>query len=141
MNRRVNRRVFGISLGIFLAAAQALAMVAGLACSRRSGASGAASAPTGGAPPHAPVPGDVNCYQLAGARACPPDSHDPSGKNLPSPGSTCSLGACAVCGSATAPAFRDFNGVSRPGWCICVETSDGSGSIYSCFGTEEWPKR
>lgn len=123
--------------GMFLAAA----MATGLACSWRTRATGAASAPADGGPTQGPVPGDVNCYKLAGARPCPPDTRDPSGKNLPSPGAACSLGVCAVCGSATDPAFRDFNGVARPGWCICVEKSDGSGSIYSCFGTDEWPKR
>jgi hypothetical protein len=133
----MNRRL----CGMFLAAVLAPAVVSGLACSRRTRATGAASGPAGGGPAHGPVPGDVDCYKVAGARPCPPDIHDPSGKNLPSPGAVCSLGACALCGSATAPAFRDFNGVARPGWCICVETSGGSGWIYSCFGTDEWQKR
>lgn len=89
-----------------------------------------------------PAPGDVDCYKTAGATACPADPSDPSGMKLPMSGGICSLATCAVCGSATAPAFRDTAGVAKPGWCICVVKSDDSGThIYSCLGLDEWQSR
>ena len=91
----------------------------------------------------APLPGDVDCYKTAGAGACPPGRGDSTGQaTLPVPGGPCTLAACAVCGSETAPAFRDATGNEQPGWCICVERSDGSGKrVYSCFSRSEWRNR
>lgn len=114
-----------------------LPLLGAAACSRRTAPGRGAD--TGGP---GPAPGDVDCYQTAGARACPPDPSDPSGQRLPTPGAVCALSECGVCGAAGGPAFRDAAGVTRPGWCICVTKSDGSGAkVYSCFGLDQWQKR
>lgn len=107
------------------------------------GCKGKTAAPEPGMVPHRTdngmSPSDPNCYKTAGAVACPADPKDPSGHNLPAPGSPCHLSVCGVCGSATAPAFRDATGTAKPGWCICVENSDGSGAFsYSCLTTAQW---
>lgn len=82
------------------------------------------------------VPGSPDCYNNAGASACPRDPSDPSG--LPQAGTVCALPVCDTCGSATAPAYRDFSGAAQTGWCICVEKSDGTGiRTYSC-GPRPW---
>lgn len=83
-----------------------------------------------------------DCYSTAGAVACPPDSHDTSGRKLPAPGGLCTLPPCKPCGSATAPAYRDSTGAPQAGWCICVPKSDDSGiGIYTCFSTRDWNER
>jgi hypothetical protein len=109
----------------------ALLMLAS-ACSRaRQGESGLKEAP-------GVLPGSPDCYKTAGASACPPDPSDPSGRNLPKVGALCTLPVCKTCGSPTAPAYRDFNGAARSGWCICVEKSESKGvGTYSC-GPTSW---
>lgn len=109
-------------------------------CSKKE-APGIAVAPTAMAQP-APRPGNADCYKVADAKACPPNPADPSGLGLPTPGASCNLPPCGVCGSASVAAFRDFAGAAKPGWCICVTKSDDSGqNIYSCFGLNEWQNR
>jgi hypothetical protein len=143
----VKRKLMKVHMNQGLAAAVLVQCLALAACSKNA----PSSAATGGAPsvavvpsaaalasPTKPKPGDPDCYKTASAEVCPPDPSDPSGRRLPAPGSTCTLGECAVCGSTTASVFRDATGASKSGWCICVAKSDGSGSVYSCFAPSEW---
>jgi len=113
---------------LFLVFLLVFLFVAGAACSR--GRKGGETA--------AVRPGSPDCYKIAGASACPPDSSDPSGRKLPQTGARCSLPECQTCGSPTTPTFRDATGAAQTGWCICVEKSDGSGvRTYSC-GAGPW---
>lgn len=101
-----------------------LLTLAGGACAKKQEA-------TSGAVAAAVVPGSPDCYKSGGASACPGDPSHPSG--LPQAGAICTLPVCRTCGSATAPAYRDFSGAVQTGWCICVEKSDGTGiRTYSC---------
>jgi hypothetical protein len=128
-----------VSLG-FVGGLMFVGLAVGSGCQHQASKGGATkeSSPTA----TAPRPGDSDCYKVEGASPCPPPTGDTSAGTLPSPGAVCTLSPCEVCGSKTAPAFRDSAGDPKPGWCICVDKSDGSGSkAYSCLTPDQWPTR
>lgn len=84
------------------------------------------------------VPSKFACYKTATAVLCPPDPTDTSGGMLPASGGACTLDPCKPCGSASVNSYRDSSGVPKFGWCICVPTTDGTGSVYSCASVLEW---
>lgn len=81
---------------------------------------------------------DYSCYHLpANLAACPADSTDPTGMNLPQSGAACNFATCAPCGSSIGFAYRDSSNVPKVGYCVCT-ASDGSGKL-SCGSASEWP--
>jgi hypothetical protein len=124
--------VNGRPSAILVLCALVAAVAAAWGCSRRGAGAGAEAAKAA----------EVDCNSTAGAPACPPDTSDPTGQRLPRHGALCTLKTCKPCGSASAPAFRDFGGAPRAGYCICVPKSDDSGlATYSCFTKDEWAAR
>jgi hypothetical protein len=106
-------------------------LLAAAACSRK--------APVAAPKKSVPIVGD--CADTKGSVACPPDSTDPSGKNLPRLGGPCTLPTCKPCGSAGALAFRDAAGQAQAGWCRCIPKSDDSGeATYSCTAVADWDR-
>jgi hypothetical protein len=82
--------------------------------------------------------GTYTCYKLPSpVPACPADSTDPSGMNLPQSGGACTMATCSPCGSGTANAYRDSTNTPKIGYCVC-SASDGTGT-WSCASTTEWP--
>jgi hypothetical protein len=82
---------------------------------------------------------DYSCFTLPATLAvCPerPDNPDPTGMRLPQNGDSCTLPACAPCGSSTVNAYRDSTGVPMVGFCVC---SGGATPTYSCARAAEWP--
>jgi hypothetical protein len=110
--------------------------------SEPGGASPGATAAAAPAPAGTVGPLGADCYDTKGARACPPDPTDPTGRKLPAHGGACTLPVCRPCGSEKAPAFRDEAGRPTPGFCICVPKSDDSGrGVFTCYSLDAWRKR